>query len=96
MRVGVVKTQSRIALHINGVNKKLSQLPKDAHTFFQKTTPRRTGNARNKTTLANDTVLAKYPYAGRLDTGYSKQAPRGMSKPTLDFIRKLVNKILGR
>lgn len=96
MKVGIIRTQSRIALHINGANRKLSAVPNEAHKFFQKATPIKTGNARSKTTLANDTVNARYPYAQRLDTGYSKQSPRGMSKPTLVFVRKLVNKILGR
>ena len=42
------------------------------------------------------TINADYPYAKRLDQGYSKKAPRGMSKPTGEFIKALVKIILKR
>jgi hypothetical protein len=39
-------------------------------------------------------INANYPYAQRLDDGYSPQSPDGMTKPTLDFIKKRVNQIM--
>jgi hypothetical protein len=67
-----------------------------AAVYFHDITPVRTGNARRKTRLANDTVIADYPYAERLDDGYSKQAPQGMTTPTEKEIIKLVNKFVNK
>jgi len=56
-----------------------------AYDYFVKVTPYRTGNARNSTHILGDnrTILADYPYAKRLDTGWSRQAPKGMTEPTM-------------
>ena len=40
------------------------------------------------TTINTLTITANYPYAGRLDDGYSKQAPKGMTEPSLKFLTK--------
>lgn len=53
-------------------------------------TPKLTGNARQHTKLSGDSILAQYPYAVRLDNGYSKKAPDGMSKPTDDYIKTYI------
>lgn len=53
------------------------------------------GNARRKTVLKNNTIDANYPYAKRLEEGYSSQAPKGMTEPTLEEIRNYVYKTLG-
>ena len=63
---------------------------KEGHKFFRNKTPIRTGNARSKTHRKNLTITAKYPYAGRLDEGWSGQAPQGMSSPTEDYIDREV------
>lgn len=89
-----LKIQNNISSSIDKIQKKLDNLPKEAHQEFVKTTPIRTGNARRKTKLNKDTIEANYPYAKRLDEGYSKQAPQGMTKPTEDFIKKRVKQIL--
>jgi hypothetical protein len=94
--VKLIKTESRIAINLQNKQKKLARVPVQAYDFFYKQTPVRTGNARSKTKLKQDTIRASYPYAGRLDRGWSQQAPKGMSGPTLNFIRRLVRKILGR
>ena len=57
-----------------------------------KGTPRDSGNARRNTKLSGNTILAQYPYAGRLDDGYSSQAPDGMSNPTAEYISKYIDK----
>ena len=74
----------------------LSKLPAEAYNFWVKHTPKKTGNARRRTSLKKDTIEARYPYAERLDDGWSKQAPDGMSKPTEQFIQDRLKKILGR
>ena len=76
------------------IQKKLAQVPKEAYTEFVSDTPIRSGNARRKTRLQGKTINANYPYAKRLDEGYSQQAPEGMTKPTEDFIKKRVAAIL--
>ncbi len=76
--------------------KALSAVPKNAFTFFRQVTPIRSGNARSNTYLNNDTIVAGYNYATKLDNGSSRQAPSGMSKPTQAFIKKEVNAILKR
>jgi len=81
--------------------KKLSGLPKfllaDALRLTKENTPVASGNARNKTTIKGNKVVSDYAYAGRLDDGYSKQAPQGFTKPTIEqldddatkFVRKI-------
>ena len=64
----------------------------DTYTFFKNETPVRGGNARNKTKYKKSNtqavINANYPYSKRLDEGYSKQAPRGMSKPSLKQLER--------
>jgi hypothetical protein len=66
------------------------EVMKDAHKFYVKKTPIDTGNARRSTKYkANQhgaTIHGSYPYAAKLDNGYSKQAPDGMTEPTIDYI----------
>lgn len=75
---------------------KLKDLPKElaaeGYKFFKKATPVRTGNARRKTRQNSNKITADYPYAGKLNDGYSKQAPKGMSQPTIDHLKKFVKK----
>ena len=76
------------------IQKKLNNVPKEAYQEFVKDTPIRSGNARRKTKLKGQTIVADYAYAKRLDEGYSKQSPEGMTKPTEDFIQKRMAQIL--
>jgi hypothetical protein len=76
--------------------KAINNLPQEAFKHFRSITPIRTGNARRKTKLRGDSIIADYPYAGRLDRGYSRQAPEGMSEPTKKFIRQRLRNITGR
>jgi uncharacterized protein (DUF488 family) len=69
---------------------------KDAGVFFRNKTPVRSGNARNKTKQKDNVINAQYPYAGRLDEGWSKQQPKGMSAPTEKQIDILVGKYIKR
>jgi hypothetical protein len=81
------------------LKKKIAQLdkvPDQAFTFFKAHTPIKTGNARSRTILKKDTIVAAYPYAERLDNGSSRQAPDGMSKPTEAFVQKTTDKIMKR
>jgi hypothetical protein len=62
-------------------------------TFFKKVTPVNKGNARRNTKLITNvpnktTILADYAYAGKLEEGSSDQAPEGMTKPAITYIKK--------
>lgn len=74
--------------------KGLGTVPKAGYEHFKEITPKRSGNARRKTRQQGTTIKADYPYAVRLDQGWSKQAPKGMVQPTIEFMSKLVNKIM--
>jgi hypothetical protein len=83
------------------INKRIQKLQTDlqskklaaaAYKFFRDSTPIRSGNARRNTHLTQDTIQADYPYATRLDNGYSPQAPAGMSKPTDQFMKDWIAK----
>lgn len=75
----------------------VAQFPGQALTEFKDLTPVRSGNARARTRLAaQNTIVADYPYAQRLDEGWSKQAPRGMTQPFEAWVRRWVNRVFGR
>lgn len=93
--MSVRKTKDAVTASLRRVQSDLDKLPAQAYNFFVKATPKRTGNARRKTTLSQNKVInANYPYATRLDEGWSKQAPQGMTKPTTTFIQNLLKKIM--
>ena len=62
---------------------------------FVNNTPIKTGNARRRTVKTTDEIDANYPYALRLENGWSRQSPQGMVKPTLRAIRDYIKKTLG-
>lgn len=76
--------------------KELERLLPRAYREFLKNTPKRTGNARRRTHLDNDSIQANYAYAQRLDEGWSKQSPEGMVKPTMEFMEAEFKKIIDR
>jgi hypothetical protein len=65
-------------------------LPEAALKEFRANTPVKTGNARRNTNLSQNVITADYPYALRLDQGYSKQSPEGMTAPTEEWLRNEV------
>jgi hypothetical protein len=72
--------------------KKLTQLPNNlldkALDFMIENTPAQSGHARNNTIRKGNKIVADYAYAGRLDEGYSKQAPNGFTEPTIKQLSK--------
>lgn len=69
-----------------------NKLAEEAYEYFKRTTPIRSGNARRNTRRVNDEIRANYPYAQKLDDGYSQQAPNGMTEPTTKFIQEYIRK----
>lgn len=83
---------ARVLKTFDLAEKRLATLPKAAYEEFVKETPIRTGRARRSTDLRGTTIVADYPYAQRLDEGYSRQAPKGMTEPVIKFIEEEVAK----
>lgn len=75
---------------LNRIERFLDSVPAKAHKFFVEQTPKDSGRARRSTKLQGDTIRAAYPYATELDKGRSRQAPKGMTKPTTDYVNKLI------
>jgi len=71
-------------------------LPKEGYDYFVDSTPIRSGNARRSTSLRGNTIDANYAYAQRLDEGYSRQSPKGMSGPTEKFLQKRIDDLIGK
>ena len=80
--------------------KKLSKLPDHLTStglnVMRDKTPKRSGNARRNTKLSGDKLKANYSYAGALDAGSSPKAPKGFTKPTMEFWDKETNKYIKR
>jgi hypothetical protein len=79
---------------MRSVRAAVEDLPEAALDVFIDNTPIKTGNARRNTDLTGTTIRADYPYASRLDTGYSKQSPRGMVEPTEKWIQQEMDRRL--
>ena len=90
-----VKLTDNITKATQVQERQLKELYAKAYKQWVETTPIRSGNARRKTSRASNTINANYPYAERLDQGYSKQAPKGMTEPTLEEVRQYVYNKLG-
>tara|TARA_R110000824_G_scaffold248560_2_gene437610 strand:- start:1478 stop:1771 length:294 start_codon:yes stop_codon:yes gene_type:complete len=91
--MGLRINDSDVKQLFSDLNKIAPAVIKDASTFMKRATPINKGNARNKTRLesTNQRIGARYPYADKLDNGWSQQAPRGFTDPTIDEINKLVD-----
>lgn len=92
--INIKVDKSKVERQFRNISKALSTVMIEAHGEFVKNTPKRTGNARNKTRKLGNEIRADYGYASALDKGKSKQAPQGMTKPTLEFIERKIDKII--
>ena len=70
------------------------KLKQQGYLYFKSHTPIKTGNARRNTYRNGDDIVGNYPYAQRLDEGYSRQAPRGMTEPTIEYMEQLFEQLL--
>ena len=58
--------------------------------FMRSITPIDKGNARRNTYAEGDTIHANYPYAKRLDEGWSKQNQIGLIEPTIKHLEDYI------
>tara|TARA_Y100001937_G_scaffold93710_1_gene126957 strand:- start:383 stop:688 length:306 start_codon:yes stop_codon:yes gene_type:complete len=74
------------------IDQTVRSIAKDFFTSVKRLTPVRSGLAKRSWRL-NEKSKSKFavenpqPYIGRLDTGYSKQAPLGMTRPALREVK---------
>jgi hypothetical protein len=94
IRMNVKINRNLITPALKSIRTQVNALPKDAYNYFVSITPIDTGNARRKTRFVNNKILASYAYAARLDKGWSKQARKGMVRPTRDWMRARIKQIL--
>ena len=87
------RLSNNIEARLKKVNARLATLPADAHKKFKSITPVDTGNAQRRTKLSDNSIVADYDYANQLNNGYSRQAPGGMTDPTIEYIRDQIRKI---
>lgn len=90
-----IKIDDKLTPLLKKQQAELKKFPKEAHAEFVDLTPVRSGNARSKTRLKQNEIVADYPYAERLDNGWSRQAPRGMTQPFEAWVRRWVNRVFG-
>lgn len=88
---------SNIQNRLNKVLREINspKIARYAYDRFKYYTPIDTGNAKRKTKLQGFTIIADYPYATRLEQGWSSQAYDGMTKPTLQDVRDYINMRMG-
>ena len=67
-----------------------------AGTHFRNITPIDTGNAKRNTNTRGKVIRANYGYASKLDEGFSRQAPNGMSDPTITYYENILERDLGK
>jgi hypothetical protein len=94
--MAITLNMSAVSKMFDEAEKVAKTLPKEALDYFVDSTPIRTGNARRSTRLRGNTIDANYAYAERLDDGYSRQAPKGMSGPTEKFLQKRIDNLIGK
>ena len=96
------KGGAKLTINAIGAIKKLEKMTdfpddilEEGYDVFYEETPVDKGNARRNTKLnkRKGKIQANYPYAKRLDNGYSKQSPEGMSKPARKAMGKYADKI---
>jgi hypothetical protein len=88
-----VQKTKNIDRRLKQLQNELPKIVRAASTEFRDLTPIDKGNARRSTVLAGNEIQANYGYANRLNQGWSKQAPKGMTGNTIAFIRRLLQKI---
>ncbi len=82
------KVTSDVKQEMAAYSKVASAVAKRSYEYFKSITPIQSGNARRNTRLNDTTIEANYAYADKLDKGSSRQAPKGMTEPTVQKMDK--------
>lgn len=81
----IVRKLKEIQIELNEDN-----LAKIGADYMRSITPVRSGNARRRTYADGNLINAQYPYAKRLDEGWSKQNQIGLIEPTLNYLENYI------
>ncbi len=94
MSAGIKISKRDLASLSKGITKAVDNAMDDTYKYFKDITPKRSGNARRNTKYRKNQreIIADYAYGERLDNGWSKQAPRGMTEPSLKHLVKQLDK----
>ena len=95
--------QGTIKLNENDIRKLYAEIDRSiersfefTYLYFKRITPKKSGNARRHTIErkrgSDYEIIGAYPYSERLDTGWSKQAVKGMTMPSLRYLEKQLAK----
>ena len=84
----------RLTPSLSRLQARIPTAVQDTYKYFVSVTPKDTGRARNSTKLRGTTIDANYPYAQPLNKGWSRQAPQGMTVPTIKFLQRLLRRIV--
>lgn len=82
---------------VRAMFEELSDVPEfvmeKTYPYLKSRTPIQSGNARQNTRLEKDksVIGARYPYADRLNTGWSQQAPQGFTEPSIKEMDSLIS-----
>lgn len=91
-----VKVNDLMSGQLKKIQDELKKVPQEGLKEFKALTPIDSGNARKNTYLQKDTIKADYPYAQRLDQGWSKQARQGITKPWSKWLERKIKQIMGK
>lgn len=91
-----VTVSDKLTGELKKIQQQLRQVPQQSLQEFKNLTPEDTGNAKRKTTLNRETIELNYAYAERLDTGWSRQAPKGMTVPFQQWFNRRIRQIMGK
>jgi hypothetical protein len=85
---------NKIVSKLNSIKSLLNenQIATEGAKYMQSITPIRSGNARRNTKVNGNLIEADYPYAKRLDEGWSKQNQIGLIDPTVKHMEEYIRK----
>jgi len=93
LKIKLINAKQAISGLRRDIDQRVGSVAKDAFQTLAKHTPKRSGRARSNWRLTGAKgefrVTNDTPYIERLNRGYSKQSPRGITRPA---IREVLNK----
>jgi hypothetical protein len=85
---------NKIVSKLNSIKSLLNEnkIATEGAKYMQSITPIKGGNARRNTIVNGNLIEANYPYAKRLDEGWSKQNQIGLIDPTMKHMEEYIKK----
>jgi len=85
---------NKIVSKLNSIKSLLNEnaIAAEGAKYMQSITPFKSGNAKRHTVANGNLIEANYPYAKRLDEGWSKQNQIGLIDPTMKHMEEYIRK----